>query len=131
MTCPFFMKVFAAAVFRCSEATALVLLSARKRAGACPRASFQKATVISLTCKPLRWQRQLPRSYRPWGCYLRRNRDNSLPTTRRRFFSLYRVSHPSRALSHRPSPMKRIYPQRKTSCREQDPFLFQTCSIDY
>ena len=42
------MEVFAEAVFRCSGATALVLLSARKRAGACPRASFQKATVIPL-----------------------------------------------------------------------------------
>ena len=40
----------AEAVFRCCEATALVLLSARKRAGACPRASFQKATRVSLAC---------------------------------------------------------------------------------
>ena len=42
----FFHEVFAAAVFRCSEATALLLLSARKRAGACPRASSRKATVL-------------------------------------------------------------------------------------
>ena len=46
----FLYEAFAAAVFRCSEATALVLLSARKRAGACPRASFQKATRVSLAC---------------------------------------------------------------------------------
>ena len=35
------------------------------------RAIHCKSFAWQITCKPLRWQRQLPRSYRPWGCYLR------------------------------------------------------------
>ena len=36
--------------------------------------SLKKPWKSRITCKPLRWQRQLPRSYLPWGCYLRRTR---------------------------------------------------------